>query len=139
MLSRHGEKIKAPDWFVETYSSEFTLDGELWVERATMELLNGILQSNEDTGWKKIKYMVFDLPSSNDLYEIRSRQLARIQFPKHTVPVNIERCRGTTHLQLCLLDIVKTGGEGLMINKSKSIYVGTRTNTLLKIKVSSLL
>ena len=44
LISRHGNKILTPSWFIEEFpKEEITLDGELWMGRGTFELLRGII------------------------------------------------------------------------------------------------
>ena len=135
MISRNGKKINCPNWFIEEIPKDISFDGELWLERGSFELLNGIINSNDDFEWKRISFMVFDLPNSNETYEIRMRDLSNLNLPNHINLIDIERCKGNDHLQQCLVDIIGIGGEGLMVNKSNSFYVKSRVETLLKVKV----
>jgi DNA ligase-1 len=43
-------------------------------------------------------------------------------------------CTGLPHLHTTLQRVVSGGGEGLMLRQPQSMYVGTRSNTLLKVK-----
>ena len=43
LISRHGNKISNPSWFIEEFPKDITLDGELWMGRGTFELLRGII------------------------------------------------------------------------------------------------
>jgi DNA ligase-1 len=43
-------------------------------------------------------------------------------------------CVGTDHLKQFLAEVEHKGGEGLMLRQPKSLYVGNRSTTLLKVK-----
>lgn len=136
MTSKHAKHIWCPKWFIEHLPNNVSLDGELWLGRGTLELLGGVLNSKEDTPpWKNIILTIFDMPSSSAPYEIRIRDLTNLVLPHHVRISEVERCRGKNHLQDCLLMILDVGGEGLMLNKPNSVYVASRTDTLLKLKV----
>ncbi len=48
--------------------------------------------------------------------------------------VKHEKCKGQEHLAEKLKEVEAKGGEGLMLRKPKSLYVGARSTTLLKVK-----
>jgi DNA ligase-1 len=137
MISKHGKKIFCPDWYTLEFPTHVSLDGELWLDRGTFELLNAILNSkgNSDISWKNIHFVVFDLPSSSEPYEIRMREIENLNLPKHVSIADVEKCRGKDHLHERLGFILENGGEGLMVNKPNSLYVTIRTDLLLKVKV----
>ncbi len=135
MISRHGTTIKCPEWFFEQLPKEISLDGELWLGYGSLEILNGILNSGSIDQWKNISFMVFDLPTSNKPYEIRMCDLSSLHLPNHIQLINIERCKGNHHLQQSFVNIIDNGGEGLMMNKPGSIYICSRVENLLKVKV----
>lgn len=137
LVSRYGKEFQCPSWFIQGFPRDVTLDGELWVDRGTLEYLTMILQS-EDSGisWSNIHFMIFDLPGSSEPYETRSRNMANLFIPNHVYIVEIERCRGNDQLKGILKVISEHGGEGLMMNKLDSLYTASqRTESLLKVKV----
>src|SRR4051812_5847025 len=70
LISRHGTDIPCPDWFIEGFSSNIHLDGELWLGRGQYEDTTRLLHGDADTAmWKLVRYVVFDLPRSNQLFE----------------------------------------------------------------------
>lgn len=142
LLSRHGKEINCPSWVSEGLPSGKKLDGELWMGRGTFERLNGILNSSSldgdemSTMWKKeIKYVVFDLVDSEMMYEERMEELRRMKLPSFASVVEVEECRGNDHLNELLQSIVRNNGEGIMLTKPHSQYVGERTRSRLKVKV----
>jgi DNA ligase-1 len=136
MISRYGKKISCPLWFLEGLPGNLTLDGELWLGRGNYEMLNSILLSSKESPlWKNISYVVFDLPSSKEPYEMRLQYLTNLKLPQHVNVVDIVECKGNDHLLLYLAEKMQQGAEGLMANKPLSLYVSRRTDTILKVKV----
>jgi DNA ligase-1 len=139
LVSKHSSEISCPDWFIDGLPSE-PLDGELWMGRGKLEVLNGTLwSSKDDSSWKQIFFMIFDLPSSKKPYEIRMRDLANLSLPNHVQIIEIQHCKGNNHLMECAKEILDCGGEGLMLNKPNSMYTATRTDVMLKVKVQFML
>lgn len=83
--------------------------------------------------------MVFDLPSSKQPYEIRMIDLNKLNLPSTVHVLKAEKCTGMKHLEEYLDSVIKQGGEGLMVNKSDSLYSAGKTTSLLKVKVNFLL
>lgn len=139
MISRHGKEISCPQWFIDRLPKDISLDGEFWIGRGSFELINGILQSSEDSiDWKRISFFVFDLPNSNEPYEVRMCDLDNLlqQTSNYIQRVDITRCRGSHQIQHYLKDIIGNGGEGMMANKPNSHYFSSmRVDSLLKVKV----
>jgi DNA ligase-1 len=52
----------------------------------------------------------------------------------HVALVDQEKCKGIEHLKKRLSEVEELGGEGLMLREPKSLYIGSRSNTLLKVK-----
>jgi DNA ligase-1 len=136
LISRHGKPFICPIWFVETLPP-ISLDGELWMGRGTLDNLMMLLNSRNhiDITWKSVKLMAFDLPNSTEQYEYRQEIIRSLQLPPHVVPVDVQECKGYEHLRNVLEEFVRNGGEGLMLSKPRSLYVGGRTSYLLKVKV----
>lgn len=154
----------APDWFVADFPKDITLDGELWGGRKKFQSTVGIVKSL-DAGerWKSLTYQVFDIPSmKTQPFEERLDALRRMfgsaatagahpsillsasissssSAPTHKCKyirlVEHVQCQNNAHLQQVLGDVVRDGGEGLMMRQPKSVYVGSRSNTILKVKL----
>ena len=72
IISKHGNEITCPQWFIDQLPNNISLDGEFWIGRGTFELTNGILNSSKDSiNWKRITLMIFDIPNSIKPYESR--------------------------------------------------------------------
>ena len=143
LLSRHGKELNVPEWMVKSLPNGVKLDGELWMGRGTFDKLKAALKSsldNDEVGnlWKnEIKYVVFDLVDSEMLYEERMEELRRMKLPSFASVVEVEECRGNDHLNDRLQSIVRNDGEGIVLTKPHSQYVGERTRSRLKVKVRS--
>jgi len=85
---------------------------------------------------KKLTYQVFDVPSMKDKpFEERMSHLNQLLAAHpYAVIVQQTKCKGTAKLQEELAKVEALGGEGLMLRQPKSLYIGTRSSTLLKIK-----
>ena len=40
MISRQGKEISCPQWFIDQFPKNISLDGEFWLGRGTFELTN---------------------------------------------------------------------------------------------------
>ena len=138
LISKQAKRILCPLWFTEGLPKDNTLDGELWMGRKRFERVIALLNSNtlEDSIWKEMKYVIFDLPRSHLPYESRMKELKGMgPFASHILIIESIRCDGNGHLWKSLEEIIQNGGEGLMMNKPGSFYIGERSTDLLKVKV----
>jgi DNA ligase-1 len=133
-ISKHGKRISSPRWFTRNFP-KYSIDGELWLGYGNCEGLTGALHSIDDTIWKNISYIIFDIPDSKDIYEIRMDKLRNLKLPNHVLTIDVIECLGNDHLKEILAATLERGGEGLMINEPKSYYLAKRTSQLLKVKV----
>ncbi len=137
-ISRQGNIFHAPKWFTSPLPG-IVLDGELWLGREKFDRLSGIVrrQSPNDSDWKNIKFMVFDLPNHPHSFNHRLNKLKEII---QTISVRhiqvVEQIKISTHEALMkkLDDIVQQGGEGLMLHSGLSFYKKGRSDSLLKLK-----
>lgn len=138
LVSRNGNIFHAPRWFTEGFP-ERPLDGELWMGRGTFAALSGAVrrQTPDDNEWRKIRYMVFDLPDSDALFDQRLALLRR-QLGGNSSPylalVEQFRVSGRSELMTRLEQLVAQGAEGLMLHKGSSRYRSARSDDLLKLK-----
>ena len=138
LLSRKGNPINAPPWFVEHYP-RVPLDGELWMGRGAFERLSGAVrrQVPDDAQWRGIRFMVFDLPASPATFDRRLQRL-REMFETVASPylALVEQFRVASRAELMerLDRVVAGGGEGLMLHKGSSLYTAGRGDDLLKLK-----
>ncbi|MBE8158548.1 MAG: DNA ligase, partial [Betaproteobacteria bacterium] len=79
LVSRRGNIFAAPAWFLSGFPKT-PLDGELWSRRGDFENISGIVRrAKPHEGWRKIKYMVFDMPKVSGDFR------ARLQKMKQTI------------------------------------------------------
>lgn len=142
LLSKSGNQLPCPRWFIEKIPKDSVLDGELVMGRGMLQNLFSLLHmlpANPDYEklWKTVSYVVFDMPQqTNKSYLQRMEDLDRLQLPLHvhTIPT-LGECLGNEHLVKCLTVIKEQGGEGLMLIDPNSSYQSSRVSTLLKVKV----
>jgi DNA ligase-1 len=138
LLSKNGNLIQAPIWFVKDFPKE-ELDGELWTRRAAFEEVSSIVldEKPDEKLWKKVQFMVFDLPKSKKNFENRVKILQKIINDSGAVHLKlIEQFQLKNHQELIkkLEEVVENKGEGLMLHKKDSFYKNVRNDDLLKLK-----
>lgn len=135
---RSGITINAPDWFLAGLPKQ-ALDGELWIGRGQFERVSGIVRREipDDAGWREVRYMIFELPSAPGTFAQRVEQIGSL-VGQANVPwlFQIEQFfpvhRGI--LQKRFDEVVKGGGEGLMLHLADASYETGRSDVLLKMK-----
>ena len=136
--SRRGNRFNAPPWFVEGFPN-VPLDGELWAGRGTFEMLSGIVRRTrpDEDAWRRVRFMVFDLPADTADFNGRLRRLRDLFAGRRSPHIGlVEQFRVADHAELmAILDrVVAAGGEGLMLHDGNARYRAGRTNDLLKLK-----
>lgn len=137
-LSRGGHEYRAPGWFTKGFPAR-PLDGELWMGRGRFAELSGAVRQvvPDDDNWRRIRFMVFDLPDPEATFDQRLSRL-RVLIERAGSPYLklVDQQRASTHenLMLHLDKVVDGGGEGLMLRLGASSYRGGRSNDLLKVK-----
>jgi DNA ligase-1 len=133
-----GNVIAAPAWFIARLPS-LPLDGELWIARGHFERLSSAVRRTmpQDDEWRQIKYMVFELPDAPGTFAARYEQIQQIvnqaNFPQ-LVAVEQFRLSDNPSMRRKLDEIVRAGGEGLMLHRADSPYGTGRSDDLLKLK-----
>ena len=136
-VSRLGNAFQAPKWFVEGLPSH-PLDGELWVGRKMFqETMSIVRRYDMSDDWKRVKYVLFDAPAHGGPFEARYEFLMK-GFAEGKLPycraLPQEKVRDMQHVKDELARVEALGGEGLMVRQPGSMYVASRSSTLLKIK-----
>lgn len=141
---RSGKTINAPDWFLAGLPKQ-PLDGELWIGRGQFERVSGIVRREipDDAGWREVRYMIFELPGAPGApgtpgtFAQRVEQIGRL-VRQANVPwlFQIEQFFPVHSgiLQKRLDEVVKGGGEGLMLHLADAPYETGRSDVLLKMK-----
>ena len=134
---RSGNPVPAPQWFLDALPRQ-PLDGELWLGRGTFDQLSAIVrrQSPDDAEWRRVRYMIFELPDASGSFTDRVEQIKAV-----TAAANLPwlqavpqfRLPDAAALQKKLRDIVRSGGEGLMLHRDDAAYETGRSAALLKV------
>ena len=156
-LSRNQKVFNAPDWF-KGAMPDINLDGELFAGRENFQDMGVVRKKIPiDEEWINIKYVVYDLPEDNNVFEVRVKNLKNVvdetkkawdtfQFSgeTHAIPFNsIEspivfteqvKIKSLKHLEEIYKDVLSNGGEGVMIKDPKSYYEDKRSDYMLKYK-----
>jgi DNA ligase-1 len=137
---RSGREIHAPRWFIDGLPKQ-SLDGELWLGRGSFERLSGIVRRDQadDAEWRQVRYMIFEFPGATGSFRERAEQIKQV-VRQANVPwlQEIQQLSAVDRnsLQKQLNEIVKAGGEGLVLHRADAPYETGRSDTLLKMKPS---
>lgn len=135
---RGGERVNAPAWFTQGWPA-MPMDGELWAGRGRFAQAQSTVrqQRPDDAAWRRLQFMVFDLPAQGGPFDERLPALqaavAGIGQPwVQAVPQ--QRIATDARLQALLHRTVRDGGEGLMLHRGASLYQAGRSDDLIKLK-----
>ena len=138
LFTRHGQPIAAPAWFAAHLPAQ-ALDGELWMARGQFEATSAAVrrQQPQDAEWRTLHYMVFELPGADGTFEQRAATLQALASQAawdglQAVPQT--RVATAAALQTRLAEVVRGGGEGLMLHEAAAPYQSGRQASLLKLK-----
>lgn len=153
--SRARNLYRAPEWFTKDYPRDVLLDGELFVERGGFSVVASTLKKKipVDDEWKRVKFMVYDLPLSDKNYTERYHDLKELLGASDTqTQTEIKTAFATKFKSMYLVKqyklesneqlmkfytiIIQKGGEGVVIRDSNSKYIKRRTKKVLKLKPS---
>lgn len=135
---RSGRSVSAPSWFIAKLPAQ-ALDGELWLARGRFDALSGIVRKTEpqDNEWRQVKYMIFELPNAPGTFADRAQVIREIvagaQWPQ-LVAVEQFRVPDRAALKRKLDEVVRGGGEGLMLHLADALYATGRSDVLIKVK-----
>ena len=134
---RSGNPVPAPKWFLDALPRQ-PLDGELWLGRGTFDQLSAMVrrQSPDDAEWRRVRYMIFELPYASGSFTDRVEQIKAV-----TAAANLPwlqavpqfRLPDAAALQKKLRDVVRSGGEGLMLHREDAAYETGSSSALLKV------
>ncbi len=137
LISRQGNIINAPQWFTAALPTE-SLDGELWVGRGHFEQTVATISKHKpiDSEWRQLRYMVFDLPSDKQIFDLRLQRLQQLIPKESSIIKLIPQWKIDQHSQLQhkLALTVQQGGEGLMLHRGDAHYHSGRNRDILKFK-----
>ena len=138
LWTRGGEPVFAPAWFTAGWPKE-PMDGELWAGHGQFARAVSTVrqQTPQDAAWRKLRFMVFDLPAQTGTFTERIPILHGVvsRIDQLWVQAVAQSKVASPQALRTLLDkTVKNGGEGLMLHRGASLYKGTRSDDLLKLK-----
>jgi DNA ligase-1 len=134
---RSGNPVPAPQWFLDALPRQ-PLDGELWLGRGSFDSLSAIVrrQAPEDREWRRVRYMIFELPDASGSFTDRIEQM-RVLTAEANLPwlqaVPQFRLSDDAALRKKLDEVVRGGGEGLMLHRDDAAYETGRSSALLKL------
>lgn len=138
LRTRGGETVTAPTWFTAGWP-DTPMDGELWAGRGHFSQAQSTTRTQlpDDTAWRSIRFMVFDLPQHGGSFDERlpalNHVVQRIDQPwVQAVPQ--KRVANDAALHALLQRTARAGGEGLMLHRGSSLYRSGRSDDLIKVK-----
>lgn len=157
-VSRAGKRFDVPNYFKDIMPPGIALDGELWRGRGEFEAMGLVRRHKPKTQgaidawvaeWKSsdLTYNVFDILNDTRPFEDRMATLEELVDNRNNCMADFgiadlkPLLSFTAQIQLTISDalvmaksVIEDGGEGVMLRKPKSLYIGKRSSTLLKIK-----
>lgn len=135
---RSGRQVPAPDWFIAGLPTE-ALDGELWLGRQRFDELAAIVrrQPPVDAEWRQVRYLIFELPGAAGDFTARSARIREIVSRTGTpwlAAVEQFHVADRAALMAAFEEVVRGGGEGLMLHRADAPYLTGRNAVLLKLK-----
>ncbi|WP_299012940.1 DNA ligase [uncultured Photobacterium sp.] len=139
LITRSGKVISAPAWFTAGLPENTELDGELWAGRGEFQQVAATVMDKHpnDKQWQAIKYMVFDIPTGTERFELRLKQLTSLINDidrAYIQAVSQQKFNSLTALNDYQASISKNNGEGLMLHHQDNLYHHGRSDHLLKLK-----
>lgn len=134
---RSGRPIPAPGWFIAALP-DVPLDGELWLGRGRFEAVSGLVRREavDETGWRSVRYMVFDTPGTAGTFDerlIRLRGIVKRAGLPWLQVVPQFRVVDAAALAATLDAVLAAGGEGLMLHRADARWENGRSEALLKL------
>nr|WP_310565607.1 DNA ligase [Hydrogenophaga sp.] len=138
LLTRGGQPIVAPAWFTAGWPAQ-PMDGELWGGRGRFENTVSTVRQQQpnDAAWRQVRFMVFDLPAHPGVFTERLHAYQALVTGLRmawVLAVPQERVADHTRLLRRLDQVVRAGGEGLMLHRGDALYRAERNDDLLKVK-----
>jgi DNA ligase-1 len=138
---RSGLPVVAPRWFTSRLPAA-PLDGELWAGRGAFETLSGAVRRAAaiDAEWREVRYVVFDLhgaTSGGEPFSRRAERLRAVVDQAGFAPLQAAEQRvvaARPALRRWLDEVVRLGGEGLMLHRADAPWRAGRSEALLKLK-----
>jgi DNA ligase-1 len=139
LITRTGQPIVPPRWFTAGWPN-IPMDGELWIGRGRFDEVSGLVRAGaaDDRAWRKVRFMVFDLPAHGGTFEsrvLRMRTLLSATGIAWLQPVTQFHLANSTELEARLMQVAAGGGEGLVLHRRGALYRVGRSDDLVKYKL----
>lgn len=135
---RSGKPIHAPAWFTGQLPGH-ALDGELWIGRHHFDRLSAAVRRLEpvEDEWKNITYQLYELPGGEGSFSQRVATLHALVEQAGLPWLRVlpqTRVDDRASLKQKLEQVVRAGGEGLMLHRADAPWQTGRSDVLLKLK-----
>ena len=146
LWTRNKSRIQAPDSFLARLPRGLPLDGELFGGRGQFHRVNSAWRTGDPKAYATIQFRAFDAPSSKNPFAETYAALKK----------RLDTCRAGDNLgdrAPCLVKqeplsssspnsnassrmqrMLASGGEGLILRRAASVYKGSRSANMLKVK-----
>lgn len=132
LLDKTLRVLDAPKWFIKELPPNIPLDGVLQGYRGPVE---------KEVDWKKVKFVVFDMPVSGLPFETRLNRLKRLHNITSSSVIKIHNLTLFTNIETefpkvndLYTESISNGGNGVMLIEANSLYQGKKNNKLLSYK-----
>ena len=117
LISRGGNVIAAPDWFVAGFPARM-LDGELWLGRNQFAETLSIVSKQQavDSEWQQLSYYIFELPQAEGTFTERIRMMQLLVQQQNSPYLQVVpqfRVADRATLLATLTQLEQAGAEGL--------------------------
>lgn len=137
-----GEKLRGeddtthapPPWFTNGFPAQ-PLAGLLLAARADLDAVTRIAKQEEaDAGWRKLRFVVFDLPEADGDFATRQQQLRRLVDAANLPQLRAAKWRtfpDAAALKKALAEMYKSGDGGLVLRRTAADYAAEGEGDLL--------
>ena len=138
LVTKSGKPIHAPQWFIAKLPNTM-IEGELWAGRGQFNVVQQtVLDTKADSAqWRKIRWMVFDMPNEKGFYPARYKALSEwveSLASQHIQVVSQKVITNESTLTRYLHTLSDEGAEGVMLHAIDQPYRSGRHVALLKLK-----
>lgn len=146
LWTRNKTRIAAPDWFVARLPRGLPLDGELFGGRGQFHRVNSAWRTGDPEAYASIQFRAFDAPSSKTPFEktyaVLKKKLKTCgagddlgnRAPCLVRQEPVSSSSPDANVSSRMARMLASGGEGLILRRAGSVYRGTRSANMLKVK-----
>ena len=136
---RSGRPVSVPASFLRMLPPADGLDGELWLGRGRFDEVSAIVRraGPRDAEWAAVRYMVFEMPDAAGTFAERAQRIVDVvarAAPSALVAVAQRPVPDRATLQRRLDEVVRGGGEGLVLHLASAPVAHGRNEVLMKLK-----